>query len=308
MVSSALSSTPAQTDSQVPCALPQALQLAQRLPEIMLEASRIAQSVAAGAHQRKQAGQGENFWQYRPFSSGEPAQRIDWRRSARDNHLYVREQEWQTSQHIWIWPDLSPSMQFRSSNTLPSKAERATVLMLALAEVLAKAGEQVGLPDAPLRPRRLDAAAQLAHALAARAQHHPLPSALPEKRRASLLICSDFLGDTATLATCLAKASAKGISGHLIQILDPAEETFPFTGATRFIDPTTRQSLTGEKAQEWQTAYCNRLAAHKHQLQALAVQHGFSYTCLHTDTPASSGALAIHAALSGHAAQADRRA
>ena len=84
--------------------------LAESMPRLILEARRIAATVIHGLHGRKRAGPGENFWQYRRFLSGEPARRVDWRRSARDEHLYVREQEWEAAHTVWIWPDRSPSI------------------------------------------------------------------------------------------------------------------------------------------------------------------------------------------------------
>ena len=86
--------------------------LAESMPRLILEARRIAATVIHGLHGRKRAGPGENFWQYRRFLSGEPARRVDWRRSARDEHLYVREQEWEAAHTVWLWPDRSPSMVF----------------------------------------------------------------------------------------------------------------------------------------------------------------------------------------------------
>ena len=80
----------------------------------MLEARRIAANVIHGLHGRRRAGAGESFWQYRRFVSGEPSQNVDWRRSARDDHLYVREQEWEAAHTVWLWPDRSPSMAFAS--------------------------------------------------------------------------------------------------------------------------------------------------------------------------------------------------
>ena len=75
-----------------------------------------------GLHGRRRSGSGENFWQYRRFVSGEPARRVDWRRSARDDHLYVREQEWEAAHTVWIWPDRSPSMSIRLSAGLGDEA------------------------------------------------------------------------------------------------------------------------------------------------------------------------------------------
>src|ERR1700759_5541809 len=108
--------------------------LAESMPRLVLEARRVASSVIHGVHGRRRAGPGENFWQYRRFMSGEPAQNVDWRRSARDDHLYVREREWEASHTVWIWPDRSPSMTFASALAADSKMERGPIVTFALAE------------------------------------------------------------------------------------------------------------------------------------------------------------------------------
>src|SRR5208283_4318888 len=125
--------------------------LAAGMPRLILEARRVAATVIHGLHGRRRAGPGENFWQYRRFMSGEPASNVDWRRSARDDFLYVREREWEASHTVWIWPDRSPSMAFASALTTDSKLERGLVVAFALAEVLVQGGERVGLPGL-LRP------------------------------------------------------------------------------------------------------------------------------------------------------------
>src|SRR3569833_2512217 len=120
--------------------------LAASLPRLVLEARRIAANVIHGLHGRRRAGTGENFWQYRRFVSGEPAQRVDWRRSARDDLLYVREQEWEAAHTVWLWPDRSLSMAFASKAARDSKLARALIVTFALAELLVAGGERVGVP------------------------------------------------------------------------------------------------------------------------------------------------------------------
>src|ERR671926_740471 len=124
----------------------QARPLAETMPRLILEARRIAATVIHGLHGRRRSGSGENFWQYRRFISGEPARRVDWRRSARDDHLYVREQEWEAAHTVWIWPDRSPSMTFASLKARDSKLERTLIVTFALAELLVAGGERVGIP------------------------------------------------------------------------------------------------------------------------------------------------------------------
>src|SRR5260370_15500510 len=93
----------------------QARSLSATMPRLILEARRVAATVIHGLHGRRRAGPGENFWQYRRFMSGEPAARVDWRRSARDDHLYLREHEWEASHTVWLVPDRSPPSHFKST-------------------------------------------------------------------------------------------------------------------------------------------------------------------------------------------------
>src|SRR5437660_6208984 len=122
-------------------------QLSVTMPRLILEARRVAATVIHGLHGRRRAGSGENFWQFRRFMSGEPARRVDWRRSARDDNLYVREREWEAAHTVWLWPDRSPSMLFCSPLAQESKLDRALVVTFALAEILVQAGERVGVPN-----------------------------------------------------------------------------------------------------------------------------------------------------------------
>ena len=115
-------------------ALVRARQRAALIPDLLIEARRVVNTVIAGWHGRRKRGIGENFWQFRPYVEGESMARIDWRRSARDEHIYVRDREWEAAHTVWLWADPSPSMLFRSANAMVSKESRALVLVLALAE------------------------------------------------------------------------------------------------------------------------------------------------------------------------------
>ena len=161
--------------------------LAARLPSLVVAARQVAQSVMHGVHGRRRAGPGETFWQFRPFISGEPAARVDWRRSARENRAFVREREWEASHIVWIWFDRSPSMAFASELAPVAKVDRAAVLALALAEIAVRGGERAGLIGLtpPLASR--DVIERFAEAVAADERLHGVgaPSGLPPTRRRS---------------------------------------------------------------------------------------------------------------------------
>jgi uncharacterized protein (DUF58 family) len=207
-----------------------AADLASRLPHVVAQAREVAGSVVHGVHGRRRAGAGETFWQYRPFESGESAHRVDWRRSARGDQLFVREREWEAAQNYFVWVDCSASMAFKSSLASDYKIDRAAVLGLAAAEVLVQGGERVGALG--LTPALC--ARNIIDRLAAVISNQPPDSgvndiapstALPP--RAKLILVSDFLCDVEALATRLREYSQAGARGALLMILDPAEESFP---------------------------------------------------------------------------------
>ena len=211
---------------------------AANLPRLVLEARRIAATVIHGSHGRRRAGSGENFWQFRRFVSGEEARRVDWRRSARDEHLYVREQEWEAAHTVWIWPDRSPSMAFASSLARASKLDRTLVMAFALAQVLVEAGERVGIPGLvrPTGTEPLSTAWSMPSSTirpsvrACRAHSH--------RRRCRRSCCCPISGvRSTTFARRSTQLSTTGAQGHLVQIVDPVEETFPFSGRVEFWEP-----------------------------------------------------------------------
>ena len=79
----------------------QAEQLAATLPALLVAAERVAAIVAQGVHGRRRVGTGETFWQYRRHQSGDETTRIDWRRSARSAHVFIRENEWEAAESVW---------------------------------------------------------------------------------------------------------------------------------------------------------------------------------------------------------------
>src|SRR5215475_3331241 len=135
-----------------PSTLHRSLELAGTLPALMVAADRVAATVIQGVHGRRRVGQGDAFWQYRPYRDGDSAGQIDWRQSARSRHLFVRETEWEAAASIWLWRDASPSMQYASLRHTDTKAVRAELIALALSSLLADAGERVTVLGSGMRP------------------------------------------------------------------------------------------------------------------------------------------------------------
>lgn len=277
--------------------------VADRLPDLLIEADRIAQTVAHGVHGRRRAGPGETFWQFRSYEPQDSAQLIDWRRSASSDHVYVREREWEAAHTVWLWPDLSPSMTFQSHLASTTKRERALVLSLASAELLVRSGERVGLLGLtqPFSTRR--ASTRIAEAIASHSESPLLVSGQPSIARVSrfsgLVLFSDFLDPIDSIRTHVETLAASGATGHLIQVLDPAEETLPYEGRTEFLGLEGSESWIAERAENLRDVYRARLLAHRDALQALATRLGWSFMVHHTDRPATEPLLALIMRLEG---------
>jgi uncharacterized protein (DUF58 family) len=269
--------------------------LAASLPRLVLEARRIAANVIHGLHGRRRAGAGESFWQYRRFVSGEPSQSVDWRRSARDDHLYVREQEWEAAHTVWLWPDRSPSMAFASRDARDSKLERSLIVAFALAELLVAGGERVGIPGLmnPTASRSvIDKMAQaMLHDDAARLSLPPsfVPSALAE-----IVVLSDFWSPMSEITAMLAGLSSSGAHGTLVQIVDPAEETFPYSGRIEFVEPEGFGVITAGRAESWASDYVARVALHRDQIRDETNMLDWLFTTHTTNRSAAELLLFLH--------------
>lgn len=276
--------------------------LGQSLPPLMAEAELLAATVMLGEHGRRRAGQGDEFWQYRSAAPGDTARMIDWRRSARSDQPFVREREWQAAQSVSLWVDPARSMAFSGAKARRPKAERAQLLALALAVLLLRGGERVGLVGdvAPPRPGRAQIV-KLAALIAGQEEgaDYGAPTATGMVAHGRAVFLSDFLGDLAPVEAALAAAADRGVRGALLQILDPAEEEFPFHGRTIF------ESMGGGLRHETQQAgdlrdrYLACLAERKARLAELGRAVGWHVGSHHTGQPAQSALLWAYRALEG---------
>ena len=285
--------------SQAPRLRQAAETLSQRLPALLVEAERVAATVAPGVHGRRRTGMGETFWQFRQYQPGDAADAIDWRQSARSRHLFVREQEWEAAESVWIWCDMSPSMMFRSSAKLPLKWERAALLTLALAALLVRGGERVALLGGGERPAAGRFGIEtiircMARAADERAGEAPLPQ-LP--RHVRLVLLSDFLQPIDRLRERLRQFGGQGARVGLLQIRDPAEELLPYEGRIQFDDTEQGGSTLIDHVGSIRARYLDLVRAHRESLADLASRQGWRFTTHRTDRTAELALLSLVAML-----------
>ncbi|HLT03227.1 MAG TPA: DUF58 domain-containing protein [Geminicoccaceae bacterium] len=276
----------------------QAEALADRLPPLLVAAERVAATIAQGVHGRRRVGTGETFWQFRPYQPGDATARIDWRQSARSSQLFLRDQEWEAAESVWLWADTSGSMAYSSTPRLPSKEDRALLLLLALASLLTRAGERIALLGDQRRP--IGGRAAVA-SLCDRMSAHPTASVVPIQplpRYARLVLISDFFVPLEDLRERLRKFVAMGIRGHLLQVLDPAEPVLPFGGRVRFEGLENDGAALIGNVESVRVRYRDRIEAHRQGLRELARSLGWTFAGHVTDHPPEPPLLALYNALS----------
>ena len=277
----------------------EAEELAAQLPPLLVEAERVAATVSQGVHGRRRVGQGETFWQFRQYEPGEPASRIDWRESARSERLYVRETEWEAAESVWLWRDTSPSMDYASRAEVPPKRRRADLVTLALAALLIRGGERLTLLGSGLAPATGGAVLNRLALLVERgeAPGTSLPGLETLPRYAQIVLVGDLLSPLEETDRLVRAFAAMGVKGHLLQVLDPAEETLPFEGRVRFEGFEDEDALLLSRVETVRDQYRARLRSHQDGLRALARMLGWSFATHRTDRPPHRALLALYGAL-----------
>ena len=279
-------------------------ELAALLPPLMVAAERVAATVSQGVHGRRSVGQGETFWQFRRYGFGDSTQLIDWRQSAKSQPVYVRETEWEAAQSVWLWRDGSQSMAYRSTDGLVDKIERADLLLLALASLLIRGGEHVALLGTGMTPSSgrgmLHRLWSMIEAQDRKAKTPPgsLPAFESLPRYGRVVLIGDFLSPLDEIHHSIAAFANQGIRGHLVQVLDPAEETLPFSGRVRFDGMEDEGDILIGRVEAIREQYLDRLANHNQGIEALAKSFGWSHAVHHTDHSPEASLLALYLVLS----------
>jgi uncharacterized protein (DUF58 family) len=238
--------------------------------------ARAASAAHLGSAGRRRSGVGENFWQYRRHMQEDGAQRIDWRRSAREEHLFVRETELETARTFLFWVDPSDGFNWSSDPKIVNKADRALVLSMALAGALSRSGERCGaLGGGRGAVTGARAPARVGEDIRDFKPDSPFPRA--PRDIAAVVICSDFYSPLAEWRERLAPVAAKCRDGVLLQVCDPIEEAYPFNGRVRFFRPgQDRERLIG-RAESIRDGYLDKFSQRRKDMTDLAAELGWRF-------------------------------
>lgn len=267
-----------------------------RLGSLDFKARTIVEGFLTGLHRSPYKGFSVEFAEYRQYLPGDDLATIDWKVYGRSDRHVVKKFEADTNLACHIMVDVSRSMGYGSGGI--TKLRYATLVAAALAYLMNRQRDAVGLiafddritTMIPPRARAGHLTAFLVAlerlALGERTDvSKPLRDlAAAIKKRGLIVLVSDLLDEPDRVIAGVKRFRHRGSEVIVLQVLDPAELTFPFEHAARFSDSETHAEVVAVPAAvrapylEAMTA----LQAHYRRELGLA---GIDYVLLDTSTP-----------------------
>jgi uncharacterized protein (DUF58 family) len=124
-----------------------------------------------------------------------------------------------------------------------------------------------------------------------------LPPAFVPSALAEIVVLSDFWSPMSEIRTMLAGLSASGAHGTLVQIVDPAEETFPYSGRVEFVEPEAGSMITAGRAESWANDYVARVALHRDEIRAETNKLDWLFSTHTTSRSAAELLLFLHSGM-----------
>jgi len=221
-----------------------------RITRLELRARAVVEGVLAGLHKSPYKGQSVEFLQHREYVRGDDLRRVDWKVWARQDRLYVKEFEEETSLRLALVVDASSSMDYKSGSL--SKYEYAATLAASLAWLALSHGDAAGCAvfdsqvraAVPARTKRsqLTSVVEVLETVRTEASKGRATAFLPVlktlsetlPRRGLVVLISDLLGDREGMFQGMQLLRKRGHDLVLLHVMDDDELTFPFDGPTRF--------------------------------------------------------------------------
>jgi uncharacterized protein (DUF58 family) len=120
-----------------------------QLGNLELIARAIVEGAVAGGHRSPFHGYSAEFTQYRDYRRGDDLKYVDWKLFARTDRVYTKQFRETTNATVLVAVDTSASMDFGR----PTKARYAQMLASAIAYLVLRQGDAVGLLECGERPR-----------------------------------------------------------------------------------------------------------------------------------------------------------
>ncbi|MCS7305377.1 MAG: DUF58 domain-containing protein [Thermoguttaceae bacterium] len=269
-----------------------------RLKGLVLRARQIVEGYMTGLHRSPYRGFSIEFAEHREYAPGDDLRYLDWKVFGRTDKFYLKQFEAETNLVCYLVVDASRSMSYQSAQAPWSKWEYAQALAAALAYLVLAQQDSVGLVTFDHQVRNIVRPgahpSHLKEILTGLEQIQPegktsiapVLDELAERfvRRGLVVILSDFFDQPEQLVRTLAHFRHRRHDVILMQVLDRAEEEFPFEQLTRFEGLEEPHQVVAD-ARSLRAAYLRHFQAAVRQLQRSCREHGMEYVRLHTDRP-----------------------
>jgi uncharacterized protein (DUF58 family) len=216
----------------------------------------------------------------------------------------VRETEWEAAQTVCLWRDGGPAMRWKSRGAPVAKADRAGLILLALAALLLRGGERVRLiaPDSRAVAGRagLD---RIADALERLPDTDGLPPPVQLPRHSRVVLVGDLLAPLDRIEAEISRLAALPVSGTVLQVLDPAEAILPYEGRVRFEGIGGAATALIPRVESVREQYAQRLAAQQDGIARICAAVGWGFSIHRTDHPPEAALLALYTSLGPRSTQ-----
>ena len=226
-----------------------------RLENLELRAKSVVEGFMQGTHRSPFVGYSVEFASHREYVPGDDLRHVNWKLYGRQKRLYVKEYDAETNMNLYIYLDVSGSMECASNGM--SKLNYGSTLAAALAHLAIKQRDAVGItlyadkivghlpPKA--KPHYLEEILELIATTSARPvsdAKRALPPAVElAKHRGMVVFISDFFDDTEAIITAIDNLRFRRHEVVLFHVLDPRERDLPTDGTIRFQDMETGEQI-----------------------------------------------------------------
>jgi uncharacterized protein (DUF58 family) len=267
-----------------------------RIKSLELRAKIVVQGFLSGLHRSPHHGFSVEFTEYRQYVPGDDLRYLDWRLYARSDRYYIKRFEDETNLRCHLLVDLSRSMGYGSIGY--EKIEYARTAAATLAYFLSTQRDAVGLVTfdqqiadyVPARYRpghlhRLMVCLERAVAGTSTDVSAPLEQvAATVRKRGMVVLISDLLAPTESLATRLGYLRSQGHEVVLLRVLDPAELEFDFKKAAMFVDMESGKDLYVDP-EAARASYRANFAQHSARIEKTCRELGIDFYPMTTSQP-----------------------
>lgn len=267
-----------------------------RAESLGMNARFIVEGYMAGEHKSPYRGFAIEFAQHREYAPGDDVRHLDWKVEARTERYYIKQYEQETNFVAHILLDGSESMKYGSGEL--TKLDYGKMMAACLAYVILNQRDAVslGIFDEEIReylPRsdNRDNLFKIMERLAGFAPEretriaavlHQIANQV--RRKGIVIVISDFFDDEAAVIEGIQHLRFSGHEVILLQVLDPCEIEFPFTGMVEF-DGLENVPRIRTRPSQIKKSYHREFEAFRQRLRDACERNQCHFVGVRTDHP-----------------------